>query len=348
MTADIKCALLLSESNLWTIRDSAEKIKKSAKSGRLITAFKILHSQSLIIERMEQMLSSWIEHQIHESVPINMLQYNFTMEECTLDHLKNFEEKSDLVIHIRLHSEEEPSQIAESHETQTQKVHIVSDVDSNSESCHISQQDMILSCQQTQVDNTSTESPGEQQLASREPVKMEAKHSSGSITYKTEDLPASWPTKTENSEGPLKLKPPDTIREMDKLDIIINVAIPMAEYKYVLQGHYQVDVDFVLKIRILPALAFIPQDGVVDAFETLQDNMSPEADPVVDYFKDTHIGRQHQHTGELHVSAGGPAPPKRKRYQDSTARIATTVQDFENRHVLEFLRAIAHNLEFNV
>ena len=46
--------------------------------------------------------------------------------------------------------------------------------------------------------------------------------------------------------------------------------------------------------------------------------------------------------------AGHPVPPKRKRYQDSSIRIANIVQDFENRDVLEFLRYIAHNLKFKI
>ncbi|KAG7172063.1 hypothetical protein Hamer_G001048 [Homarus americanus] len=43
---------------------------------------------------------------------------------------------------------------------------------------------------------------------------------------------------------------------------------------------------------MLPALAFIPQDEVVDAFETLQETIPPEADPVIEYFEDTYIGRR--------------------------------------------------------
>lgn len=43
---------------------------------------------------------------------------------------------------------------------------------------------------------------------------------------------------------------------------------------------------------------------------------------------------------------GNPAPPKRKRYQDPKGRIASIVQDFENRHALEILGCIAHNLQF--
>lgn len=175
-----------------------------------------------------------------------------------------------------------------------------------------------------------------------------------------------------------------------------------------LQGKYQTDVNFALKIRMLPALAFIPSDEVVDAFETLQNTMPPEADPITDYFEDTYIGRTrrrnrraprfpvsmwnmydrvvedlprtnnslegwHNHMQanitSFHpniwkflevlkreqaltsvtinqVLAGHPAPPTRKRYQDLTGRIANIVQDYENRHVLDFLRGIAHNLQF--
>ena len=41
----------------------------------------------------------------------------------------------------------------------------------------------------------------------------------------------------------------------------------------------------------------------------------------------------------------GQPPPKRKRYHDSSNRIANIIQDFENRQVLDFLRYIAHNVQ---
>ncbi|KAG7178089.1 hypothetical protein Hamer_G003854 [Homarus americanus] len=62
-----------------------------------------------------------------------------------------------------------------------------------------------------------------------------------------------------------------------------------------LPGQYQVDADFALNIRMLPALAFIPHGEVVDAFNTLQENMQPKANPVIEYFEDTYIGRQRRH-----------------------------------------------------
>ena len=42
---------------------------------------------------------------------------------------------------------------------------------------------------------------------------------------------------------------------------------------------------------MLPALAFVPADNVVQAFEQLQENLCHEADPVIDYFEDAYIGR---------------------------------------------------------
>lgn len=157
---------------------------------------------------------------------------------------------------------------------------------------------------------------------------------------------------------------------------------------------------------MLPALAFIPPDSVIDAFETLQETMPPEADPIIDYFEDTYIGRTRRHNKQAprfpvnmwhdrvtedlprtnnslegwhnhmqanitsfhpniwkflevlkreqaltsvtinQMLAGHPVPPQRKRYQDLTIRIANIVQEFKNCYVLEFLRCIAHNLQF--
>ncbi|XP_064090758.1 uncharacterized protein LOC135204520 [Macrobrachium nipponense] len=157
---------------------------------------------------------------------------------------------------------------------------------------------------------------------------------------------------------------------------------------------------------MIPALAFVPPEKVIEAFEKLQETLPPEA--IIDYFEDTYISRRRRHTrrqppfpvsmwsmytrvvevlpqtnnalegwhnhmqasvtsfhpnirkflGVLkreqalssviinQILAGHPVPPKQKRYQDSSKRIANIVQDFENRDVLEFLRYIAHNLKF--
>ncbi|KAK7065780.1 hypothetical protein SK128_024439 [Halocaridina rubra] len=54
-----------------------------------------------------------------------------------------------------------------------------------------------------------------------------------------------------------------------------------------LQGKYQNDANFTQQICMIPALAFIPPDKEIDAYETLQETMPPEADPIIDYFKDT-------------------------------------------------------------
>uniref|UniRef100_A0A8C4Q849 Uncharacterized protein n=2 Tax=Eptatretus burgeri TaxID=7764 RepID=A0A8C4Q849_EPTBU len=72
-TADIKCALGLSESTLRTIRNSAEKIKESARCGTSVSATKTSYARSSIMEKMERMLSTWIEHQNQENVPVGML-----------------------------------------------------------------------------------------------------------------------------------------------------------------------------------------------------------------------------------------------------------------------------------
>lgn len=58
-----------------------------------------------------------------------------------------------------------------------------------------------------------------------------------------------------------------------------------------LQKKYMDDENFALKVRMLPALAFLPEEQVVAAFEKLSEIMPPEAEPIVDYFEDSYIGR---------------------------------------------------------
>ena len=57
---------------------------------------------------------------------------------------------------------------------------------------------------------------------------------------------------------------------------------------------YQEDIDFALKLRIIPALAFVPPQDVIAAFEELCDELPAESQPVVDYFEDTYISRPQQ------------------------------------------------------
>ena len=56
---------------------------------------------------------------------------------------------------------------------------------------------------------------------------------------------------------------------------------------------YENDGDFALQMRLLPALAYVPLTDVVEAFNRLteSDALPAEAQPVVDYFEDTWIGR---------------------------------------------------------
>ncbi|KAK9738134.1 hypothetical protein QE152_g10124 [Popillia japonica] len=56
-----------------------------------------------------------------------------------------------------------------------------------------------------------------------------------------------------------------------------------------LKQRYETDVEFALKLRMLPAVAFVPTESVVEVFETLCENemFPPEAQEVVDYFEDT-------------------------------------------------------------
>ena len=58
-----------------------------------------------------------------------------------------------------------------------------------------------------------------------------------------------------------------------------------------LQQRYQEDSDFTLKLRMIPALAVVPIDEVVGAFEELSKILPPESRTVADYFEDSYIGR---------------------------------------------------------
>ena len=53
-----------------------------------------------------------------------------------------------------------------------------------------------------------------------------------------------------------------------------------------LQERYASDEAFSLAVRLLPALAFVPPEHVVHAFERVQENLPAEAESISDYFED--------------------------------------------------------------
>lgn len=174
-----------------------------------------------------------------------------------------------------------------------------------------------------------------------------------------------------------------------------------------LQRRYQNDPEFALLLRHIPALAFVPIQHLIEAFETLEEVIPDEMLPLLDYFERTYIGRRlrarrrdppYSHDfWNVHVRvsngdartnnkveghhnlinkmlsmqhptiwkfiealrklqninknkiealcAQGP-PAKRRKYKDLDARLKTIVEDFANRDILDFLRGIAHNLQF--
>lgn len=174
---------------------------------------------------------------------------------------------------------------------------------------------------------------------------------------------------------------------------------------------YRDDEDYSVNVRMIPGLAFVPEDEVLDAYETLAEEFEGDdrLTPVLDYFEDTFIGRPTRRNGrraprfpislwnvhdrveeglprtnntvegwhrsfqsnvgahhptiwrfldvlkreqslnEVNITqmvAGFAPNPQRKQYLDSAARISAIVRDFQNRHILTYLRGIAYNLQF--
>ena len=57
-----------------------------------------------------------------------------------------------------------------------------------------------------------------------------------------------------------------------------------------LQQIYSNDEEFALKARMFAALAFVPADNVIEAFEQLAADLPDELIPIADYFEDTYLG----------------------------------------------------------
>ena len=58
-----------------------------------------------------------------------------------------------------------------------------------------------------------------------------------------------------------------------------------------LQVRYKDDEDFAHKVRMLAALASVPEPDVINAFEAVSEDFPLDAQAVIDYFEDTNIGR---------------------------------------------------------
>lgn len=58
-----------------------------------------------------------------------------------------------------------------------------------------------------------------------------------------------------------------------------------------LQNTYATDEAFALYAQMVPALAFVPVNDVITAFEALQDDAPAELTPILDYFEDSYVGR---------------------------------------------------------
>ena len=59
------------------------------------------------------------------------------------------------------------------------------------------------------------------------------------------------------------------------------------------QQKYQEDAKFSLSIRMIPALAFVPLDDLLDVFDKLQESITDDdVLKVIDYFEDNYIGRR--------------------------------------------------------
>ena len=62
-----------------------------------------------------------------------------------------------------------------------------------------------------------------------------------------------------------------------------------------LQVKYQDDSDFALQLKMIPALAFVPIQDVIKAFDALSEILPGEAQPILDYFEDNYLGRPQRH-----------------------------------------------------
>ena len=59
-----------------------------------------------------------------------------------------------------------------------------------------------------------------------------------------------------------------------------------------LQERYKDDAEFILQVRMLPALAFVSVDRVCEFFDILEEELKEDVQPRLDYFENTFIDRR--------------------------------------------------------
>lgn len=71
-TSVISQALGVTGSTLRTVRQNAGKIKASVQAGTSKSAQRSSYSRPVVVEKIEKMLTTWIEHENKQNTPINM------------------------------------------------------------------------------------------------------------------------------------------------------------------------------------------------------------------------------------------------------------------------------------
>ena len=96
-----------------------------------------------------------------------------------------------------------------------------------------------------------------------------------------------------------------------------------------LTSQYQTDREFVLKLKMLPSLAFVPEEHVPDCFTILMTDFPGSALNVAKYFEETYIGKRLPDQ-----SRRVPQPPTRiwNMYQRVLQQLARTTNSVEGWH----------------
>ncbi|KAK4876602.1 hypothetical protein RN001_009108 [Aquatica leii] len=127
--------------------------------------------------------------------------------------------------------------------------------------------------------------------------------------------------------------------------------------------------NFALWVRMIPAIAFVPPDRLLEIFDVLleYENFPPEAQPIVYYFEDIYIGRRgrrqrrppifrfrcetctnqtiHSYQINQFITGAPPLHPN-KRYATISTRIHVIVHDYDNRNIIDYLKGFANNFAF--
>ena len=109
-----------------------------------------------------------------------------------------------------------------------------------------------------------------------------------------------------------------------------------------MQQLYRNDAEFSVSARMIPSLAFVPVDDIIDSFVELANALPDELQPILDYFEDTYIGPMRRGRRRAPMFS----PTMWSTYARVVANLPLTNNSVEGWHTTLAANAGGHHINF--